>query len=76
MKEKLQAKEQLKKKAEEHVETQGAELEGAYAELWAFQTELAELKEASAKYQEDALIEISQLQAQVEDSKRKLAGVP
>ena len=59
MKEKLQAEEQLKKKAEEHVETQRAELEGACAELWAVLTELAELKEASSKYREDALIEVS-----------------
>ena len=58
------------------METQGAELEGARAELRSVHTELAELKEASSKYQEEALMEISQLQAQAEDTKRKLAGVP
>ena len=61
MKEKLQAEEQLTKKAEEQAETQGAELEEAHAELKAVQVELVELKEVSSKYQEDALMEISQL---------------
>ena len=41
----------------------------------AVQAELAELKEASSKYREDALIEISQLQARAEDVERKLARV-
>ena len=76
MKEELQADEQLRKKAEEQVETQGAELEGACAELRAVQAELAKLKEASSTYREDALIENSQLQARAEDAERKLAGVP
>ena len=58
------------------METQGAEQERARAELRAIQAKLAELKEASSKYQEDALMEISQLQAWVEDAERKLAGVP
>ena len=58
------------------METQKAELEGARAELRAVQAELAELKEASSKYREDALMEISQLQAWAEDAERKLAGVP
>ena len=40
------------------------------------QAELVELREASSKYQVDALMEISKLQARVEDAKRKLAGVP
>ena len=40
------------------------------------QAELAKLKEASSKYREDALMEISQLQARAEDPERKLAGVP
>ena len=40
------------------------------------QAELAELKEATSKYWEDALMEISQLQARAEDAVRKLAGVP
>ena len=63
MKEKLQVEDQLKKKAEEQAEAQRAELEGACAEFRVVQTELAELKEASSKYREDALMEISQLQA-------------
>ena len=50
MTEKLQAEEQLRKKAEEQTETQGAELEGACADLREVQAELAELKEASSKY--------------------------
>ena len=41
MKEKLQAEEQLRKKAEEQVETQAAELEGVCDELRAVQAELA-----------------------------------
>ena len=76
MKEKLQAEEQLREKAEEQLETRGAELEGARAELKTVQAELAELKEMSSKYQEDALMEISRLQARADDAKRKLAGVP
>ena len=60
----------------ERAETQGAELEGARAELRSVQAELAELKEASSKYREDVLMEISQLQARADDAKRKLAGVP
>ena len=51
-------------------------MEGARVELRAVQAQLAELKEASSKYQEDALMEVSQLQARVEDSERKLVGVP
>ena len=50
MKEKLQLEEQLRKKAEEQVETQGVELEGARVELRTVQAELAELKEVSSKY--------------------------
>ena len=76
MKKKLQAEEQLRKKAEEQVETQGAELEGACAELRAVQAELPKLKEASSKYREDALMKVSQLQARAEDVERKLVGVP
>ena len=76
MKEKLQAEEQLREKAEERLETQRAELEGARVELKTVQAELAELKETSSKYQEDALMKISQLQARADDAERKLAGVP
>ena len=57
------------------METNGAELEGARAELMNAQTELAQLKEMFSKYREDALMEVSQLQAQVEDAERKVAGV-
>ena len=60
----------------ELAETQGAELEGARAELRSVQAELDEVKEASSKYQEDALLEISQLHARAEDAERKLVGVP
>ena len=45
--------------AEEQAETHGAELEGARAKLRSVQAELAELKEASSNYWEDALMEIS-----------------
>ena len=45
------------------METQGAELEGAYAELAATQTEATGLKAAILKYQEDALMEVSHLQS-------------
>ena len=61
MKEKLQAKEQHRERAKE-------QLEGARAELKTIQAELAELKETSSKYREDALMEISQLQAQADDA--------
>ena len=63
MKEKLRAEERLRKKAEEQLETHGAELERARTELRAAQAELAELKESSSKSREDALMEISRLQA-------------
>ena len=45
----------------ERAETQGTKLEGACAKLRSVQAKLAELKEASSKYREDILIEISQL---------------
>ena len=61
MKEKLRVEEQFKKEAEERAETQEAKLEGALVELRSVQGELAGLKEASSRYQEDALMEISQL---------------
>ena len=48
------------KEAVELAKTQGAELEGARTKLRSVQAELAELKEeASSKYWEDALMEIS-----------------
>ena len=58
------------------METQAAELEGARAELRVVQAKLAELKEASSKYREDILMEVSQLQARAENVEKKLAGVP
>ena len=76
MKEKLQAEWQLREKAKEQLETQGAKLEEARAKLKTDQAQLAELKETSLKYQEDALMEISQLQARANDIEKKLAGVP
>ena len=68
--------EEIRKKAEEQLETKGAELEGARAELTAAQTEVAQLKEAFSKYREDASIEVSWLQAQAEGAERRVAGVP
>ena len=68
MKEKLRAEERLRKKAEEQLETHGAELERAHTKLRAAQAELAELKESSSKSREDALMEISRLQARAEDA--------
>ena len=59
MKEKLQEEQQLRKEAEERKEAQGAELEGARAELRSVQAEFAELKDASSKYREDTLMEVS-----------------
>ena len=50
MKEKLRDEEELRRKVEDTVETRGAELEEARAELKATQPELAELKESSSKY--------------------------
>ena len=70
-----QTDEQLREKAEEHLEAQGAELEGARAELKTVQAELAELKETSSKNREDALMEISWLQARADDAEKKLTGV-
>ena len=53
-----------------------AELEEACAELKVAQVELAELKESSSKYQEDAMMEISRLHARVDDAERRLVEVP
>ena len=61
MKENLEADEEIRKKAEEQLETQGAELEGARAEAKAAQAKLAQLKEAFSKHREDALMKVSQL---------------
>ena len=49
MKEKLRAKKELRKKAVELAETQGAKLEGTRAELRTAQAELAELKVSFSK---------------------------
>ena len=65
----------MRKKAEEQLETKGVELEGARAELTTAQTEVAQLKVAFSKYQEDALMEVSRLQARAEVAERKVAGV-
>ena len=51
-------------------------MEGARAELKTVQAYLAELKETSLKYREDALMEISWLQARANDAEKKLVGVP
>ena len=64
-----------RKKVEEQLETQGTELEGARVELKATQVELAQLKEAFSKHREDALMEVSLLQARADDAERKLARV-
>ena len=66
----------MRKKVEEQLETKGAELEGALAELTIALTELGQLKETFLKYWEDASMEVSQLQARAEDVERKVAGVP
>ena len=69
IKENLQAEEEKRKKAEEQLETKGAELKGAHIELTAAQAEVAQLKE-------DALMEVSWLQARAKDAESKMAGVP
>ena len=61
----------MRTKAEEQLETQGAELDEARAELMTAQTEMARLKAAFSKYQKDALMEVSRLQARAEDAERK-----
>ena len=76
MKEKLQEEKELRQKAEDVAETRGAELEGARAELKTAQDELVELKESLSKYQEDAMMEISQLHARANDVEKRLAEVP
>ena len=53
--------EEIRKKAKEQFETKGAELKGTRAELTAAQTEVAQLKEAFLKYQEDASMQVSWL---------------
>ena len=40
------------------------------------QAELAQLKEAFLKYWEDAVMEVSRLQARVKDAERKVVEVP
>ena len=62
--------------SKKQLETWGAELDGDHAKLRATQAELAQLKETSSKCRADALMEISQLQARVDDAERKLAKVP
>ena len=37
---------------------------------------MARLKEEFSKYREDALMEVSRMQALAEDAERKVAGVP
>ena len=61
----------MSKKAKEQLETQGAELDEARAELMTAQTEMARLKATFSKYQKDALMEVSRLQARAEDAERK-----
>ena len=58
------------------METRGAELERAHTELKVALAELAELKESSSKYQEDAVMEISKLHARADDTEMRLAEVP
>ena len=76
MKENLQAEEEMRKKAEEQLQTKAIGLKGACAELMVAQVEVAQLKEEFSKYREDALMEVSWLQARVEDTERKVVGVP
>ena len=47
-------------------------MEGARAELTAAQAEVAHLKAGFSKYQDDALMEVSCLQARAEDVERKV----
>ena len=63
LKEKLLEEEGKRKKVEDQLETQGAELERARAELAAAQVEVARFKAGFSKYQEDTLMEVSRLQA-------------
>ena len=72
LKEKLLEEEGKRKKVEDQLETQGAELERARAELAAAQVEVARFKAGFSKYQEDTLMEVSRLQAWVEDAERKM----
>ena len=74
MKEKLQEEKELRQKAEDAVETRGAELEGARAELKTAQVELAGLKESL--YRADVVMETSQLHAWVDNTERRFAEVP
>ena len=76
MKEKLQEEKDLRQKAEDTAETRGVELEGDRAKLKTAQAKLAELKESSSKYWEDAVMEISWLYARADDAERRLAEVP
>ena len=73
LKERLQEEEGMRKKAKEQLETQGAELEGARTELAAAQIEVTSLKVAFSNYWEDALMEVSRLQARAEEVERKVA---
>ena len=67
--------EEIRKKVEEQLETKEAELDGARAKLTATQTEVAQLKKTFSKYRDDALMEVSRLQAQAEDMERKVTRV-
>ena len=61
LKERLLEEEGMRKKVVEQLETQGAELKGAGAELTTAQTEMAHLKATFPKYWEDTLMEVSHL---------------
>ena len=69
LKERLQKEEETRKKAVE-------QLEGARVELMTAQAELAQLKEAFLKFWEDAVMEVSRLQARVKVKERKVVEVP
>ena len=73
LKEKVLEEEGRRKEAEAQLETKDAELERAQAELAVAQAEMACFKAESSKYREDALIEVSRLQAQAEAVERKAA---
>ena len=75
LRERVLEEEGKRRKVEGQLETQGVELEGVRAELAAAQAEVVRLMAESSKYQEDALIEVSYLQARAEATNRKAAEI-
>ena len=75
LRERVLEEEGKRKKVVGQLESQGVELEGVHTELAAARAEVARLMAESSMCGEDALMEVSHLQAQAEAVERKAAEV-